>query len=267
MAVDPSLRETGMNQTLPGFMPKPSDIAPHHDIRTGIGAAQLLIARLTILISFVFMIFPAIDLAVARGFAEGTVFVLAEQPFLKGLRQIGLKGPFVVIAAMLLLLALRALLPRRLGLCAPHKAMFVVTSFVAGQLIVETLKPLIGRARPRHLLEFGGTADFTPVWQFSGQCTRNCSFPSGEAAAAAAGLSLLVLFPERLRLKAAILLVPLLMMIAFNRVLFGAHFLSDVVLAWLLTLLGMAWIWKWTEKHSDRVDRILMGTRGQGRMS
>ncbi|WP_199489484.1 phosphatase PAP2 family protein [Pseudotabrizicola alkalilacus] len=250
-----------MTQALPGYLPKAPHIALHH----GIGRAQILIARLTILISFVFMAFPAIDLAVTRRVAEGAVFVLAEQPFLNGLRQVGLKGPFIVILAMLLLLGLRTVLPGRHRICAPHKPIFVVTSFVAGQLVVEILKPLIGRARPRNLLEFGGTADFTPVWQFSGQCADNCSFPSGEAAAAAAGLSLLVLFPERLRLTAAIILTPMLMMIAVNRVLFGAHFLSDVVIAWLLTLLAMTSIWKWTGQHARDTGAPANGSIGETR--
>ncbi|MFN3273665.1 MAG: phosphatase PAP2 family protein [Paracoccus sp. (in: a-proteobacteria)] len=208
------------------------------------------------------MAFPAIDLAVSRRVAQGPVFVLAEHPFLKGLREFGLHGPVCLVAAMLLLLGLHVLLPKRYAFCPPHKPLFVLLSYAAGPgLVVETLKPLIGRARPRQLLEFGGTADFTPVWQFSAACARNCSFPSGEASGAAAALSLLVFVPAKQRWIAAAVLTPVLMMIAFNRVLFGAHFLSDVVLGWLLTMLAMAWIWKWTEVRSKRIDTFFSRTR------
>lgn len=230
--------------------------------RTGIDRAPAVIARSIIVVSFAFMIFPAIDLAVAHRVADGSVFVLAQDPFLKGLRAFGLGSPAWILGLMLLLILAHRFLPRRHAVCRPHKPLFVLMSFAAGPLlIVETLKPLIGRARPRHLLDFGGTADFTPVWQFSDACARNCSFPSGEAAGAAAALSLLVFVPARLRWVAALILAPVLMMIAGNRVLFGAHFLSDVVLAWLFTMLAMAWIWRWMQPRAARIDRALSSAR------
>lgn len=250
-----------MRRTVPSYLPKASANASPPDARTGVDRALAVIARSIIWISFIFMIFPAIDLAMSRWVAQGSVFVLAEQPFLKGLREFGLHGPTYIVIAMLLLIGLHVLLPKRHEICAPHKPLFVLLSFAAGPgLVVETLKVLIGRARPRHLLEFGGTADFTPVWQFSAACARNCSFPSGEASGAAAALSLLVFIPERQRWIAAVVLTPILMLIAFNRVLFGAHFLSDVVLAWLLTMLAMAWIWRWTDARSKSIDTFFTRT-------
>ncbi|WP_245580038.1 phosphatase PAP2 family protein [Niveispirillum irakense] len=251
-----------MRRTAPSYVPKALIDVAGHDTGTGVDRMLVVIGRSIILISFIFMIFPVIDLAVSRWFAEGQVFVLVHQPVLKGLREFGLKSPAYIISAMLLLIGMSILLPQRYRLCEPHKPLFVLLSFAAGPLlIVETLKPLIGRARPRQLLEFGGSADFTPVWQFAGACARNCSFPSGEASGAAAALSLLVLVPTRLRRKAAFILIPLLMLIALNRVLFGAHFLSDVTLAWLFTMLAMAWIWKWMEAHSNRIDQFLTRKR------
>lgn len=76
---------------------------------------------------------------------------------------------------------------------------------------------------------------------------HSCSFPSGESSAAAASLSLLILVPARLRRAAALLPVPCLMFVAFNRVILGAHFLSDVLLGWLLTMLTMAWVRRWMD--------------------
>lgn len=257
-----------MPRTVPRYFPTTSANPSPHGTRSSADRAPAVIARTILWVSAIFMIFPAIDLQVSRGFAQGPAFVLAEQPLLRALREFGLHAPICIVGAMLMLIALHVLLPRRCAFCEPHKALFVLLSFTAGPvLLVETLKALIGRARPRHLIEFGGNADFTPVWQFAGTCSHNCSFPSGEAAAAAAGLSLLVLVPDRLRWRTAVILTPVLLLIAFNRVLFGAHFLSDVVLAWLFTMLVMAWIWRWTEARSKRIDRFFSRTGPRGPVS
>lgn len=251
-----------MPGTEPSYLPIASTNVWRHDIRTGANRALTVIARSIIWISFIFMIFPTIDLAVSRWFTNGTVFVLAEQPLLKGLRDFSRQSLIYVVYAMLLLIGLQIVLPKRYRFCQPHKPLFVLLSFVVGPIIVvEILKVLIGRARPRDLTEFGGNADFTPVLQFSAACARNCSFPSGEAAAAAAALSLLVFVPVKLRKVAAYILTPCLMLIAFNRVLFGAHFLSDVLLGWLLTMLAMGLIWSWTEAHSRRIDTFFSRAR------
>jgi lipid A 4'-phosphatase len=53
-----------------------------------------------------------------------------------------------------------------------------------GLLVNTLLKNHWGRARPVHLAEFGGQAAFTPALVPSRECARNCSFPSGHAAAA-----------------------------------------------------------------------------------
>lgn len=240
-----------MRNSIPGHTPRifaaPITKKPQNDIDRW----TVVISRTMIVISFVFVMVPAIDLAVSGWFADGSVFSLANQPFLKALRQVGLKGPFLAIALMMLLLGLRVFPSIRHLICAPRRALFVILSFAAGQIIVEVVKPLIGRARPRNIVEFGGHAGFTPLWQLSSECSSNCSLPSGEAAAAAAGLSLLIFVPPKHRQSAAILVTPVLALVAFNRVLFGAHFLSDVMVSWLLTMLAMAWLWKLLVADSD----------------
>ena len=217
-----------------------------------------VIGMLIVWTSFVFVVFPKLDLAVARLFAHGHAFWLVENPWLKAVRDIARQSQPYIVGAMAVTVVLHVFLPRRLRFCPPHKPLFVLLSFAAGPLlIVQTLKVAIGRVRPRDLIEFGGTADFTPVWQFSGACSRNCSFPSGEAAAAAAALSLLILVPARRRWIAAAIMVPCSLIVAFNRVIFGAHFLSDVMLGWLLTMFAMAMIWRWIGANSRAIDRYV----------
>jgi membrane-associated phospholipid phosphatase len=70
------------------------------------------------------------------------------------------------------------------------------------------------------------------------QCASNCSFVSGEASSAAwiAAVAVLmtpqawrpVLIPAAFAYAAAL---------SFNRLLFGGHFLSDIVLSWAITAL------------------------------
>lgn len=231
-------------------------------VRSNANRPLAVIGTSIIWVSFIFVIFPAIDLVVARVFADGQVFFLAENPFLLSVRDISRQSQPYLLGAMLLILGLHAILPKRLRFCQPHKPIFVILSFAAGPLvIVQTLKVLIGRVRPRALVEFGGDAEFTPVWQFSVACERNCSFPSGEASAAAAALSLLVFIPEKFRWIAAMVLTPCLALIAFNRVMFGAHFISDVVLGWLMTIFAMIWVWRWLDAHSKTVDRFVTVSR------
>ena len=103
-------------------------------------------------------------------------------------------------------------------------------------LLVDGMKDISHRPRPVQLREFGGTRDFRPFYQFDGACPRNCSFPSGEAAAAFWMLAPASLAP--LPLRPAALGAALLFGLATGglRMAFGGHFLSDVLLAGILTI-------------------------------
>lgn len=245
------MRKTASSGLLPFSVQQPSTT----------DRALTVLGTAIICTSFLFMVFPMADLAVSQWFAKGEVFALAEQPFLQAVRRIGRDGQIYIVGSMVVLIGLKAFGPKRYAFCQPHKPLFVLLSFAVGPLIVvQVLKVLIGRVRPRDLLEFGGSADFTPVWQFSAACSRSCSFPSGKSSAAAAALSLLVFVPATLRGITALVLTPFLVLIAFNRVLFGAHFLSDVMLGWLLTMFAMVLIWRWLEPRSIAINSFV--TRG-----
>jgi lipid A 4'-phosphatase len=112
-----------------------------------------------------------------------------------------------------------------------------------GLLVDVLLKPLWGRARPAEVQEFGGTLAFTPPHLPSGQCSSNCSFVAGEvsgAVALAVALALLLSRPNLTPLahRAAIALITLLpLYTGFQRIAAGRHFLSDVLLSAIFTLL------------------------------
>ncbi|SCB18408.1 hypothetical protein GA0061100_103100 [Rhizobium hainanense] len=108
-----------------------------------------VIGMLIVWTSFVFVVFPQLDLAVARLFVHGHVFWLAENPWLKAARDIARQSQPYILGTMAVIIVLHVFLPRRLRFCPPHKPLFVLLSFAAGPLlVVQTLKVAIGRVRP-----------------------------------------------------------------------------------------------------------------------
>lgn len=219
-------------------------------------------ASATIFAGFVFMAFPGIDLAVSRIAAAGDAdFPLSREHALRLLRDFNRMIPILILPIVAAMLVIQMGSPRT-WLPRPHKMLFFLTFYAVGPgLTIQLLKRLVGRARPSEIVEFGGTLPFTPAWQVSGACSRSCSFASGESATAIALLALAVLLPERWRFKAVTVLVPVVLVFSLNRIAFGAHFLSDVVLAWLLMLWIMLWLWAVFAANGARIDAALTRRR------
>ncbi len=208
-----------------------------------------------IAISGLFIIFPQIDLTVSRYFFRHGSFFISYNTYWSELRDLHRLSQWYVLAFIIMLMTIYSLWRRPLPVIAPHKIVYIILTFALGPgALVNSLKLLIGRARPRDIVEFGGTVDFTPAWQLARACHHSCSFPSGESSAAAAMLPLLILVPTRFRLKAAAILVPILVLISLNRVFMGAHFISDVVIAWTLVVGLMIWLWPRVLRHADVID-------------
>jgi lipid A 4'-phosphatase len=138
-------------------------------------------------------------------------------------------------------LLLKILSPRSRLLVRPRATLFVLATFALGPgLIVNgILKEHWGRARPRALSEFGGDAIFSPAWWISDQCARNCSFVSGEAAAAFCLVALVFLVRKEQRPAMLVFTLSFAATVSLTRIAVGAHFLSDVLIAWLITLCVM----------------------------
>ncbi|MEL4069423.1 phosphatase PAP2 family protein [Ochrobactrum sp. GPK 3] len=210
---------------------------------------------LFIAINAFFIVVPQIDMVFSRYFYQSGLFFAADSVGWIILRDFHRASQLYLLVILLILLAVYALWRHPLPSIAPHKVVYVFLTFILGPgALVHSLKLLIGRARPRHLLEFGGAMDFTPAWQMTTACNINCSFPSGEGAAAVAMLSLLIFVPERRRVLVVVVLVPFLALISMNRIFMGAHFLSDVVIAWTLVVGLMLWLWPHIAVHADAID-------------
>jgi lipid A 4'-phosphatase len=99
------------------------------------------------------------------------------------------------------------------------------------------------RARPYQVENFGGTQRFTRAAVITDQCQANCSFVSGHVACGVFLISLGLVQRRRQRLWAAIGVASGLV-IGFARMADVAHWFSDVLWAFPITL-GTSWlVWK-----------------------
>lgn len=104
-----------------------------------------------------------------------------------------------------------------------------------------------GGARPSTVVEFGGTKRFTRVFEPSDQCTHNCAFASGHAAAATMPVAGYFIARSR-RSRRAWLATGIAsgITIGLTRMLTGGHFLSDIVFAvvstYIVAALCAAWV-------------------------
>lgn len=221
-----------------------------------IGAAALSVPLAAVLIAN-----PGIDLAISNAVREAcpvppvrsgapwcptTAVAVARKAFM---------AIFLLVTIATLVVATRLLLAERKWFGFEQaRCWFMLAVLVVGPGIVANLilKDNVGRARPRDVIEFGGTKAFTPPLVLSQECPRNCSFVSGEASSMfAAFFALALLLPQyRLGLLAAGLATGTLA--GAIRILQGAHFLSDVLFAGLfmaltVSLLHIAIIGLWRD--------------------
>ena len=202
-------------------------------------------ASLTGLVSILAVAFPGIDVAVSRlfyapGVRPTTVFPLEDVPALLALRRAGMDVTRVATIVLLLALLAKIFLPLLGRVLVPTRAFLVVAGGLAlgpGLLVNGFFKQFWSRPRPIETTIFDGDWRFQPAWVLGGDCpTTNCSFPSGESASAAWLLAVALVAPKRWRPAAFAVTLAWMVAVSGNRVLFGSHFLSDVLIAWGLVL-------------------------------
>lgn len=116
-----------------------------------------------------------------------------------------------------------------------------VAAYLIGPILLVNgmLKAYSGRPRPVDVTLFGGDLGFVPVGDFTGACVSNCSFVSGEAAAAGWLLCLLPLLRGPWRHVMAALIIDISFAAPMLRVVMGSHFLSDAILGWLIGAMSL----------------------------
>jgi lipid A 4'-phosphatase len=203
-------------------------------IRAGRATA---LAALLLLAATVFV--PGIDLAVAGlAYVPGQGFPLAHLPlfaFVMAALPDLVIGGTVLVALLGLAAAMRG---RAIAGVSGRTALFLAVSLALGPgLVVNTiLKDHWGRARPHQIVAFGGDAHFSPAVLMADQCARNCSFPSGHAALGFWLAAVAMVVPPRWRCLAMGCALAIGTLVGLMRIAQGAHFLSDVVAAALITI-------------------------------
>jgi lipid A 4'-phosphatase len=193
----------------------------------------------------VFLVWPGLDLWVSGLFHDGTDFPLADAEALEVPRHLIWTASNVTALGALALWAVwlglgrAARVPARLwGWVA---AVYVIGP---GVVVNGVLKAEWGRARPAYV--FSGESEFTRPFVIADECARNCSFVSGEAAAAVVlaivwGALLWPRSPGAHRWRLVISLGAVAVLASALRILTGRHFLSDVVFAaFLVAFIALA---------------------------
>ena len=190
----------------------------------------------------VFIALPRIDPAVVAWFyVEGEGFALGRVPLLAQmssvLRWVWLTGALALLGMVAWSMAARAprwLPPRR-------SATYLLAVLIVGPGVVVNLvfKDHWGRARPAHTQEFGGERTFSPPLVISDQCSRNCSFVSGDASVGFSLAALALVIAGRRRRWMTIGLAAGIA-IGMLRIALGRHYPSDVIFSGVFVLLTAA---------------------------
>lgn len=218
----------------------------------------------------VFTLFPWLDPAVSALFWSGSRFAVNSDKGIEAARY-ALWNLTLITFALVVAGMLRAAVQAQHVVGLPvHIWAFFAATFAAGPGLVVNLllKEHWGRARPFQTTLFGGEKHFTPPWDITDQCLRNCSFVSGEVAGTTALAVVMVVAAWHLRdhisRLAFFLLVstaPILVVLsALQRISAGRHFLSDAILAALFTLLIAVQMYRWiVERGGPRRTLIRWG--------
>ena len=199
----------------------------------------LILAALLYLAMIVLGLRSATDVEVARLFFVAPHRFVGDTPAGIMARYAAWALPFVILAAMALAYALARAdrLPSRLAPSGRSLAMLVLAMAIGPGLLVHAgLKEISHRPRPNAVTAFGGADAFRRWYEFGGACPHNCSFPSGETAAATWTLAPASLVPPPWRGAAVAAALVFSAATALWRMALGAHFLSDVIGAALVTI-------------------------------
>ena len=182
-----------------------------------------------VVVSVVFYSFPEIDLWAANLFySQSDGFYMNETPLVQITYDVFKHMPKLLLPVMLVFL----LMGMKSSYCKirRHLCIFALVTLLVGPGIIvhNIFKDNWDRARPRHVVEFGGDKTFSQAWVISDQCERNCSFVSGHAAMGFYFMILGWLMSSRKWFYIGLTIGAAVGMI---RVMQGGHFLSDSIIS------------------------------------
>jgi len=193
--------------------------------------------------SAAFLVFPGIDLWFSDLFhrAKGG-FWLRRNDALALFRMTNDVLMAVVVAGMIGSVAVKLARPEQPSPVPPNIVVFLLSTLILGPLLLVNviLKNTWGRPRPVQVDAFGGDAPYVEVWRITDWCVDNCSFVSGEASSAIWLVAVALVLPKSVRAPATAATIVYALLLSLNRIAFGGHFLSDVLISFGLTLLLIA---------------------------
>ena len=189
--------------------------------------------------ALVFTLWPEIDLAVSANFYRPDLqdftgnHSSVSMAIYRAIPMLSRLVIAVIFLAFLGSLCVRG--PRGRGWRIRMGFLAAALALVPGLFIDVALKGHWGRARPVHVVEFGGEARFTPAFQPTDQCAKNCSFVSGHASAGFFFVSFGFLGGAVARRRWTLIGLVLGSIAGIGRISQGGHFLSDIVFAFYFT--------------------------------
>ena len=219
-------------------MARPDEDVREDGERRWLRAPLVLVALYLIAVSALFLAFPGIDSWSAGLFHNADGFPAMNIASLVTLRKLGDQLVILVLVVLAASLLAKLAWPERPIAIRPRSTAYLLASLALGPgLVVNALfKNFSGRPRPYQTDLFGGAWPFEPAWHFGGACVSNCSFVSGEASTAIWLLAPVLLLPRELRLFVGVPIALVGLALSLNRMAFGGHYLSDVMLSWGMTL-------------------------------
>ena len=225
--------------------------------RFNLSTITFLAATLTA-VSFIFVGFPQIDIIVSALFYKPEQnFLLRDTPlhlFVDSWIRPSITYLAVafVVACVYKLFRGKSPIKRSFNIVA-----FLFSSFLLGPVLLVNglLKEFIGRARPKNIIEYGGTKIFSPAYFPADQCETNCSFVSGDAAVAFSTIAFALIFKGKLRFQLVAIALSFGVLVSIYRLGTGAHFLSDTVLSGLFCILIILILERMLLRKADQTSR------------
>ncbi len=193
--------------------------------------------------SAVFLVFPGIDLWFSNLFhrAKGG-FWLRRNDALGFFRMTNDVLIAALVVGLIASVVVKLVRPDSPSPVRPNIVVFLLSTLVLGPLVLVNviLKNTWGRPRPVQVDAFGGDAPYVEVWRITDWCADNCSFVSGEASSAIWLVAVALVLPKSVRGAATAAMIVYALLLSLNRIAFGGHFLSDVLISFGLTLFLVA---------------------------
>ncbi len=225
------------------------------DLTSRMNKAFYVYVLLAALALVVFAIWPQLDLGGARYFFHNGGF-FGRNDFERFGRDFFRVTPFVVLVAYAALWLAKQLGASLRWAPSSRAMIFLIATMIIGPGLVVNLglKDHWHRPRPIQTQDFNGPDPFVPWYDSGGACKKNCSFVSGEASTGFWMVAPASVLPLPWRVPAIVLAFAFGVGASLLRLAFGGHYMSDVLLGGLVTLIVIELVRRVIWPKGDRVE-------------